>query len=274
MAIALNKGWTPGQEWKGFDWQNPGGAATDPATPLPQSGNGAFGLVPGSVPLPNPATDLGNKLPGLTALNQGASDFVGDEINGTFPQSDLDALQNSNASWAVQNGMPNSPFSNNRLLGNIFRASEDRRRRGLEDLNRLTQATSNTQVLPPGIKAQIQRENADNAAAPNPRVRANYSESHAADLFNKYLENIRGPGGGTGGYGGGPASGTGSYVPHGTSNPFSAPIPDVYDPSLPSSYSTSAWDPVTDEISGETSGSFGGDDDPFAQAFFDAGLGA
>ncbi len=59
-----------------------------------------------------------------------------------------------------------------------------------------------------------------NAAAPNPQARANYSESHAADLFNKYLEKIRGPGGGTGGYGG-PSSGT---VPRGT-NPFSTSLP-------------------------------------------------
>ncbi len=70
MAIALNKGWTPGQEWKGFDWQNPGGAATDPtaysATPLPQSGNGPFGNVPGSLGIPNPAADLATQVPGLS----------------------------------------------------------------------------------------------------------------------------------------------------------------------------------------------------------------
>ncbi len=224
MAIASNKGWTPGQEWKGFNWQNPGGAATDPtaysATPSPQSGTNAFGAVPGSLGIPNPAADLSAQVPGLSGLNQGASDLISDELTGGLSPETLNALRNSNASWAAASGMPGSPFSYNRLFGNVINASEDRRRRGLEDYNRTIPTISGTQTVSPALKTQIASENALNAAAPNPRARANYSESHAADLFNKYLENIRGPGGGTGGYGG-PSSGT---VPRGT-NPFSTSLP-------------------------------------------------
>lgn len=249
MAIAINNGWKPGQN---YDWSldHFGNGAADASgfnlNPLPESGTTAFGEVPGQLGLPNPAGDLGKQIPNLQGLNTGASDLINSELGGQLSPATLHALQNAGATFGIQSGMPGSGLSFNRLYGNIAGATEARQRQGLEDYSRFIPTVSGTQTVRPELQNEIASQNALNKAAPNPAKAASYAQQ----LFDQYLQKMRGPGGGTGGYGG-PSGGTGSFVPR--SNPFSSPLP------------TSPY-PTQDQLNEA-------DPDPFAADFEEYNLG-
>lgn len=161
--------------------------------PTPQSGQGAFGMVPGALSLPNPAGDLAAQLPGLPGLNATASQDLQSKLGGTLSPGTMNALKNAAATMGVSSGMPGSQLSWNSLYGNIAGASEAQQQQGLQDYSSLIPTVSGTQTVSPALQSQIAGTNASNAAAPNPTASASYAEQ----LFNQYLQQAKGPGGGT-----------------------------------------------------------------------------
>ncbi len=178
-----------------------GGGAAAPApsgfnlNPAPQSGQGAFGAVPGPLGLPNPAADLGAQIPGLSGLNQTGSQDIQSLLGGTLSPGTQNALQNAGATFGVESGMPGSGLSWNSIYGNIAGASAAQQQQGLQDYSSFIPTVSGTQTVSPTLQNEIATQNSLNAAAPNPAAAASYAEQ----LFNQYQQAQRGPGGGTAG---------------------------------------------------------------------------
>lgn len=160
--------------------------------PQPQAGSGAFGAVPGSLGLPQPYENLSGVVPNLGALNKTASGDILSNLQGTLSPATEHALQTASATFGTASGMPGSGLSYNSLYGNIAGASEGQQAQGLQQYNSFIPTASGTQTVPPGLQTQIAGTNASNAAAPDPSQSASYSEQ----LFNQYLNQLKGPGGG------------------------------------------------------------------------------
>jgi len=161
--------------------------------PAPQTGQGAYGMVPGVLSMPNPAGDLSAQLPGLSTLNATASSDLQSKLGGTLSPGTQAALQNAAATYGVTSGMPGSQLTWNSLYGNIAGASEAQQQQGLQDYPSLTGAVSSTQTVSPALQTEIASTNATNAAAPNPAASASYAQQ----LFNEYLQAMRGPASGS-----------------------------------------------------------------------------
>lgn len=177
--------------------------------PGPQSGSGAFGAVPGNLGLPNPAGDLGAQIPGLGRINSAASGDILSKLDGTLSAGTEHALANAAATYGVTSGMPGSGLSWNSLYGNIAGASEGQQQQGLQDYSNFIPTVSGTQTVPPALQTEIAGTNASNAAAPNPSASASYSQQ----LFDQYLNQMKGPAGG-GDLFGSPADGGGTTSPY------------------------------------------------------------
>lgn len=165
--------------------------------PQPQSGQGPFGAVPGSVGLPSPFADLSAIYPNLGATNQAASSALMDRLKGQLSPDTLTQIQNMAAALGVKSGMPGFPagsLNTNNLLATVGRTSQDLQQQGLQDYSSLIPTISQTQTVNPALQAQIAESNAIMAAAPNPQASASYAQS----LFDKYLQELSGPAGGTG----------------------------------------------------------------------------
>lgn len=160
-------------------------------SPAPTTGQGAFGAVPGQLGLPNPAGDLAAQLPGLPQMNEAASGDVLAKLGGTLSPGTLHALQNAQATFGVNSGMPGSGLSWNSLYGNIAGAAENQQQQGLQDYGNLTGAVSSTQTVNPALQNEIATQNSLNGAAPDPTKAASYAEQ----LYNKYLNSMGGGGG-------------------------------------------------------------------------------
>ncbi len=174
-------------------------------TPPPLTGQGVFGMVPGTTSLPNPAGDLAGQIPGLAGTNKAATDVINSKLGGSISPGTMRALQNAAATFGLSSGMPGlrpGGLALNNLFSNIAGFSENQAQQGLQDYNSFVPTVSRTQTVDPGLQAKIADSNAVNLAAPNPSA----AGSHAEQLFNKYLTSLRGgggPGGGTRGGGGG-----------------------------------------------------------------------
>jgi hypothetical protein len=142
--------------------------------------------------MPSPATDLGAQIPGLSNLNKTASGDILSKLTGTLSPGTLAALQNLSATYGATSGMPGSGLSSNMFLGNVAGAMENQEQQGLQDYSSFIPAVSGTQTVNPALQTQISGTNASNAAAPNPGASASY----AAQMFNQYLNQMRGPGAG------------------------------------------------------------------------------
>lgn len=152
-----------------------GGNPLFPTTPNP--GKGAFGEVPAGVNLP-------------PALTSGIQRDLSGEVSPEIAQR----LQQIAATFGIQSGMPMGGLAANRYAHDYLGASDVARQRGTENWMRL---------LP------LQQQNAELAAAPNPTQRALTEQSFAQQMFDRYLQALRGSGGGQqgGGYRS-PAAGT------------------------------------------------------------------
>lgn len=192
----------------GFPSANGGvGTTTDPTNPAPQTGvNSPFGAVPGPIGLPNPSGDLSAQYPNLTGTNAALSSDIYNKLSGYLSPSTLNSIQNHfGGEFGVRSGMPGSNLSWNNVYGNIIGASENQRQQGIQDYNSTIPTVSGTQTVTPAVQAMIAEINSINRAAPSPTV----AQSYAKNLFDSYLKQMRGPGGGTGGSPfGGPAGGT------------------------------------------------------------------
>lgn len=151
--------------------------------PTPNQGAGAFGAVPGQIGVPDPAKDLGAQMPGLSELNQQASDNIMTQLRGEVSPNTLRTIQDASASWGVNSGMPGSGLAVNAGLRDVGQVSENLQQQGQQNLNAMSSSVSNTQTASPELQAQIAMQNAENAAAPDPTAAAQYSQS----LFDQYL---------------------------------------------------------------------------------------
>ena len=164
-------------------------------SPSPTSGIGPFGLVPGQIGLPSPSSDLSAQIPGLSALNTSAANTIASKLSGSLSPATIKALQDASARFGVRSGMPGSGLQLNNLFGNIAGFAEGQAEQGLQDYSRFVPTVSGTQTVPPALQTSVAQSNAQLGAAPSPGA----SQLYAQQLFDQYLQKMRGPGGGTGG---------------------------------------------------------------------------
>lgn len=196
-------------------------------SPTPTQGNGAFGLVPGQLGLPNPAGDLQAQIPGLAGLNANASGVINSYLRGQLPQDVQNAIQDASATYGVTSGMPGSGLQRNRTARDLGLTSLDLTGRGLSAYGPFVGAVSGTQTVRPELQSQIAEINAINRAAPSPAAAA----SHAEALYNRYLNSLARTGGGSrtaapsraASYGPSYGGAGGSYVPQTPSYQISSP---------------------------------------------------
>ncbi len=172
--------------------------------PAPTQGTGTpYGAVPGSLGLPDPFSDLSKVAPGLGGVNKNLLTNLTSNSLGILSPGTRNALQLAASQRGVQSGMgPNSGLSTNDLYGNIAGFSEGLQKQAVQDYSSLIPTISGTQTVNPALQSEIANTNALRGAAPSPTAAANY----AKQLFDEYLNKVRGPGGGT--VGGGPAGGS------------------------------------------------------------------
>ncbi len=161
-------------------------ATSDPNGP--QTGTGAFGLVPGPIALPSPSDDLQKLLPDLTSSNSAAMGAILPMLRGELSPDVRAQIENEGATFGTTSGMPGSDFSKNKTLRDLGLTSLQVQQQGLGDLNNLVGSTSATQTVNPSLQAAISGTNQTNAAAPNPEAQGSY----ASQLFNKYLQAMAG----------------------------------------------------------------------------------
>lgn len=183
-----------------FALRAPGAAVGGTANAsAPHRGQGAFGLVPGSISTPDSIwTQTSSAVPGFGGLTQGASDIVGSEQSGALSPQTVNALRTASAQFGIQSGMPGSGLADNQLLGNIAGFSENRQRQGLQDYMSLISNAGRMQT-DPSLAASIADRNATLAAAPDPQAAA---ERQLAEWIQKFKMGqqaaMGGPAGGTG----------------------------------------------------------------------------
>jgi hypothetical protein len=195
-----------------FDWSAPTPAplkSTNYGTqsafnpnPVAQTYNSTYGGIPGDVGIPQPSQDLSNVYPNLSSSNAGVSPAILGQLGGSLSPSTQALLQDQGAAFGVQSGMPGSGLARNRTARDLGLFNENLINQGIQNYTRSIPAVSSTQTVNPALQASIAERNANINSAPNP---AN-SQSYAQNLFDNYMRQMRGPGGGTGG---GPASGSG-----------------------------------------------------------------
>lgn len=193
-----------------------------PIYPSPTTGSGTpYGMVPGPIGMPNPYADLAGAFPELTQANKAAGTDLLAQLGGNISPGTRNALQLASAQFGTGSGMPLSGLSQNQLFGNIAGFSEALQQRGLQNYNQLIPTISKTQTVSPELQTEIAARNALYAAAPDPNQAANLAQK----LFDSYLNNLRGPGGGGGGAG--PQQGAGTFrntfANTGTGSVFGAP---------------------------------------------------
>jgi hypothetical protein len=154
-----------------------------------------FGGVPGQVGLPNPFQDLSGAYPGLGQTNQALSGDILSQLGGNLSPSTINMIQDQAAAWGINSGMPGSGLARNRGLRDLGLTAENQINQGIGNYDRTISAVSGTQTVNPQLQTQLAERNALMASAPNPAAAGSYAQQ----LFNQYLQRMRGPGGGTGG---------------------------------------------------------------------------
>ena len=196
------------------------------AAPDPNNWDPTYGGVPGTVGVPDPYSDLSRAVPGLAGLNAQASQGLLAELAGQLSPTTQAMLQDKAAQWGVMSGVPGSGLARSRNLRDLGLTSEALQSQGLRDYGAFIPAVSRTQVVDPALQAEIAARNANIKSAPVP----SFAQSYAQNLFDRYLQNMRGPGGGSRGSLFGPSSGTGDLGSQalgfgaGQQYPFAGPI--------------------------------------------------
>jgi hypothetical protein len=166
--------------------------------PGTQSGSGAFGSVPGALSLPNPYADLSSVYPNLAGTNAAMSNTISAQLGGQLSPGTLSAMQDYEAQFAAGSGMPGTnarpgTLMYNRGVRDIGTTAEAQVQAGQKAYNQTIPTISGTQTVSPALQTEIAGQNALNASAPNPTA----ANSYAQQLYNQYLSQTRGPGGGT-----------------------------------------------------------------------------
>ena len=163
-------------------------------SPAPQTGKGAYGMVPGDISNPNPFGDLSKLYPNLSGANSQISSNIMNELNGVLSPSTINNIRNQAATFGVTSGLPSSQFSGYQGLANLGLTTEKMQGQGLQDyLNAIT-GISKTQTVDPALQTEIATQNSVWNAAPDPAAAAKEQQN----LFDQYLAKLQSPAGGTG----------------------------------------------------------------------------
>ncbi len=119
----------------------------------------SYPVYPNAVqPLPDPMEFsnrskqiLGNAVPGLDNLSQGASDVVNNHLSG-LPSAG--PTQRANAYYGAASGMPGSDFVRNRGFDLYQEKADDYKRKGFDEFLALLRGTSGTIAPTPGEQLQ------------------------------------------------------------------------------------------------------------------------
>lgn len=211
-------------------------AATYNYNPPTQSGSGAFGAVPGvlqpvtavtatqapAVGMPDPFGDLAKLYPNLSGTDARVASTIASQLAGQLSPETVGAIQDAMARFGVSSGMPGSGLSTNLGVRSMGQTAEQLQQQGVTNFGNILPMIKATQTVSPELQASIgefnagqtnnmnqfnagvgnqvnalnlgvAEQNALNAAAPNPTEAASY----AKQLFDQYLQSIKGPGGGT-----------------------------------------------------------------------------
>lgn len=196
-------GFNPQQALPGSQTVTPGGSAGYNINPAPQPGQGPFGTVPGPVGLPDPYSDLSRALPILPGLNSQVGNNLINQLQGRLSPETQQAIQDASARFGVGSGMPGSGLMRYRTARDLGLSTEALQQQGMQNYNQTIPTISRTQTVDPNTQIGLAQWNAINRSAPDPTQAAAY----AKQLFDEYLNAMRGPGGGRQG-GGGPSGGT------------------------------------------------------------------
>lgn len=182
------------------------------AAPTPTQGQGAYGLVPGTIAIPpSRYQQTTGVAPGL-ANNTQLTNNIMSELQGDINPQALKNMQDAAASYGISSGMPGSnaipgTLAFNKNLRNIGLDTLAVQRQGQQDyLSAL--AGIGGQQTDPNLAAEIAAHNAQLKAAPDPATAA---QTQLAQYWAA-LNALRGPGGGTG-QGASPSGGTGTFAP-------------------------------------------------------------
>jgi hypothetical protein len=174
--------------------------------PAPQSGNGAFGTVPGATQIPPSLWEqLNQNVPNYGAMTTSATGSIQDMLSGKLSSGTTSNIWNSAAARGTALGQPNSPMGTAIGLNLTGNTSEGLQQQGLTDYNTFTNTAGGLQQNP-ALMADISQSNAVLGAAPNPSDSAAYAKS----LYDEYMQKMQNP-----------ASGSGSYSMNVPSNPYS-----------------------------------------------------
>lgn len=157
-------------------------------------GGDPFGQKVAPVAMPQPFSDLSAVYPNLSGTNAQVSSDVLSRLKGELSPETLANIQNAAATFGVASGMPGSGLQINRGLRDVGLTTEALQEQGLKDYQGLLPTISGTQTVNPSLQYEVNLQNAINRAAPDPAAAATYAQS----LFDKYLQNLRGPAGGSG----------------------------------------------------------------------------
>lgn len=188
-------------------------------------GRSAFGSVPGPIGVPaNQFQQVAGVVPGLPKLTNTVVGNIQSAAEGNLSTGTQNLLQDKAAQYGVTSGMPGlSGLSLQNLMQNIGLTSELLTQQGTKDYLSFLTGVGSTQT-DPNLAASIEDRNANNAAAPDPRMAAEYQ----LGLLDRYLQQY---GGGNRPSGGSGVSPGGNYqIPNigGRINPAFLPGPTSY----------------------------------------------
>lgn len=153
-----------------------------------------FGQRVAQVPMPTPFQNLSSVYPNLSGANAQVSGDILSKLKGQLSPETINAIQDNAARFGVQSGMPGSGLAGNLGLRSLGLQTEALQQQGLQDYGNILPVISGTQTVKPETQFEVNLQNAVNAAAPDPGAASTYAQG----LFDKYLQSIRGPAGGTG----------------------------------------------------------------------------
>jgi hypothetical protein len=159
----------------------------------PTRGQGAFGAVPGQIGVPpSTYTQTTNAIPSLGPAGNAAGTAIQNQIAGKLSPATLAALRDAAATYGVSTGVPGSQFQNYDWLQSLGLNTENQVNTGIGNYNKTLTTVAGTQT-DPNLAASIADRNATYAAAPDPAAAASYAQG----LFDKYLQSLKTPAGGT-----------------------------------------------------------------------------
>lgn len=164
---------------------SPIGGGGDVPTAAPTRGQGAFGMVPGAIAVPQSQwAQLSGVLPNFNNLTTGTTGIIGSQLRGEVSDATMDALKRGAAEWGVASGMPGSGLERNKLFANLAGFSEGLQQKGLQNYLATIGQVGALQTNP-ALAASIAERNALYAAAPDPEAAYRQAEADRLKWYNR-----------------------------------------------------------------------------------------